>query len=263
MSRIKSWVKNPKTIRLVSLFLAGSILYVILQNPGPFDPFARIINFMGTFIHEGGHSMATIATGGSVSELVVLPDGSGYAMTGGGNLAVILLAGYMTETFLSAIMFLINNRSSFGEVIPFLLGILFLGLTFRYGAKLAGGILTLVIGYGYGVFLIILAFHRDIPIPKTNVKIPIPDWLWMTVVNLMALYYGLGGILSLKYIADNAAPGNPDDISQFTLHYIPWIHPSIVAWFFCIVSIAFWLFCIALSMQGFLVSKRKPVALKG
>ncbi len=246
-----------KYLTLVALVPALILMFIVTQYASSVDPLLRVLNLMGTFIHEGGHTVATLLTGGQIFELVVKPDGSGYAMLAGGNAFWVLPAGYMTVTLLTALMFLVNNKTRWGEVIPLILGVMFLYLTFTYGAKLEGGITTSIVGYICGLFLLYIGIHPVVKIPFTTKKIGVPDWLWMTIVNWIALYYGLGGILSLEFLTRFADHGNSDDISRFTDTYFPSMHPTSVAWILMAISILVWIGVLLVYLLGFF-RKEKP-----
>jgi hypothetical protein len=63
------------------------------------------LRIFATFIHEGGHALAAVLTGNSVSSLSVSPDGSGevYSMTGGLISGLLVSsAGYLGTTAFGA-----------------------------------------------------------------------------------------------------------------------------------------------------------------
>jgi hypothetical protein len=57
-----------------------------------------------TFIHEGGHALATLLTGGLPVALGVSPDASGVTLTRGGIGAIINAAGYLGATLFGALI---------------------------------------------------------------------------------------------------------------------------------------------------------------
>lgn len=69
-------------------------------------PITRLV----TFLHEFGHALGAILTGGSVDALQVNADGSGYAITRGGSRAIILMGGYIGSALLGNLIFFVGAR---------------------------------------------------------------------------------------------------------------------------------------------------------
>lgn len=87
-------------IFIISTFLwyipyAGIILY-------PFKLFA-------TFVHEFGHAITAIITGGSVHNLKINLDGSGLTTTSGGIEFIILSGGYLGSTLVGALLLILGS----------------------------------------------------------------------------------------------------------------------------------------------------------
>jgi hypothetical protein len=246
-----------KVLALLAAVPALLIVYLSQKYMYDVDPVLRVVNLMGTLIHEGGHSLLTLLTGGYLAEMVIKPDGSGYAMIGGGATFLSLPAGYLSTTLLTALMFLINNRTRWGEVIPLILGIAYAYLTFAFGAKLAGGSTTIIVGYVCSALLIYFGMHPNIPIFRTGKHISVHDVVWMFWVNLISLYYGLGGILSLQYLTRYAEHGNPDDVSVFTDTFFPSMHPTTMASIWMWGSILVWVVVFIVIIRYFLKKKEE------
>jgi hypothetical protein len=84
--------------------LVGALLTIALS----FVPYAQFLTYpvrlFVTFIHEGGHALAALLTGGLPVALGVSPDASGVTLTRGGLGAVINAAGYLGATLFGALM---------------------------------------------------------------------------------------------------------------------------------------------------------------
>ncbi|MBB6052248.1 M50 family metallopeptidase [Armatimonas rosea] len=84
--------------------LLGAVLTIALS----FVPYAGFLTYPArlfvTFIHEGGHALAALLTGGLPTALGVSPDGSGVTLTRGGVGAVINAAGYLGATLFGALI---------------------------------------------------------------------------------------------------------------------------------------------------------------
>jgi hypothetical protein len=91
------WIARDARPQIQTLLIALAVTIVL-----GFIPFAGFLTYpfrlFVTFIHEGGHAIAALLTGGHVQSLQVAPNGSGlvYAAVGG-RLAQMFLAsaGYL------------------------------------------------------------------------------------------------------------------------------------------------------------------------
>lgn len=68
------------------------------------------INLLVTYLHEFGHALGAILTGGSVQSLQISEDGSGFTRTVGGSRGVILMGGYIGSAVLGNLLFFIGAR---------------------------------------------------------------------------------------------------------------------------------------------------------
>jgi hypothetical protein len=98
----------------VQLLLFATAITVLLW----FIPFASILTYpfriFVTFIHEGGHAIAALLTGNSVSSLSVASDGSGLTYsTGSGFLSRLFIssAGYLGATAFGALLLVLIRRT--------------------------------------------------------------------------------------------------------------------------------------------------------
>lgn len=80
------------------------------------------IRLLVTFLHEFGHAAGALLTGGSVENVQIYPDGSGFTRTAGGSRAIILMGGYLGSAILGNLLLFIGARAkSFVHVFSFLL----------------------------------------------------------------------------------------------------------------------------------------------
>jgi len=88
------------------------LVYVILRFFG--GSFGSLVLYpvvlMVTFLHEFGHALGALLTGGNVLELVINADGSGYTKSQGGNAAIILMGGYLGSAILGNILLYIGVK---------------------------------------------------------------------------------------------------------------------------------------------------------
>lgn len=247
-------------ITVGAAILVASILVILSQKfMGELAPLLGVINLLGTLVHEGGHSIATLLTDGSLSGVVVMPDGSGYALLAGGNQSLVLPAGYLSSTLIMALVFLVNNRTRWGDVLPLLMGVVYIGITIVFGDDLAGGAVTKFVGLIGGGLLVVVGLHFDIPIPWTGKKVVFHDFAWMTINNTIAIYYGLAGILSLSYISYHAEHGNTDDVSRYTDMFFRSTDPKFMAAIWMLVSIAVWLIVIYIVVRHLFRREQRPI----
>lgn len=140
----------PSSASVKTLLLASALTVGLW-----FVPLASIalypLRLFVTFIHEGSHALAAIMTGGFVDKIVVLPDASGYTLTGGGWGILIAMAGYLGAAAYGAGMLAFARRPASAKLILGLSGgivallDLFLvrnGFGFGWGVVIAAGLLT-------------------------------------------------------------------------------------------------------------------------
>ncbi len=68
------------------------------------------ITLLVTFLHEFGHALGALITGGEVVSVQINTDGSGLTMTRGGSRAVILMGGYIGSAILGNLLFYLGTR---------------------------------------------------------------------------------------------------------------------------------------------------------
>ncbi len=88
------------------------LVYVVLRFFG--GSFGNLVLYpvtlLVTFLHEFGHALGAILTGGSVNGMQINPDGSGYTVTMGGSPAIVLMGGYLGSALLGNVLFRIGAR---------------------------------------------------------------------------------------------------------------------------------------------------------
>ena len=103
-------MKNNILLRIL-LILA---IYLGLKYFG--GEYGRIILYpftlLVTFLHEFGHALGALITGGSVEGITINPNGSGLTTSRGGSLSVILMGGYLGSAILGNLLFYIGARKS-------------------------------------------------------------------------------------------------------------------------------------------------------
>lgn len=159
-----SKTNKPQPTRLtrrqtfIILFFGGIVAY-ILWNTESLAFIAYPFRLFVTYIHEAGHSIAAILTGGQVVQFTVSPDGSGLATTMGGSRFVILPAGYLGAAFFGSVLFYLLYRFPHPRQYAALIGAFLVIFTALYARPDGGGAWTAVIvGIVFGIMLIGMAW---------------------------------------------------------------------------------------------------------
>lgn len=87
-------------VYLLLRFLGGSFGQLVLYP----------VTLLVTFLHEFGHALGALLTGGEVEGLHIGADGSGYTTTRGGSAGIILIGGYLGSAALGNLLFYIGAR---------------------------------------------------------------------------------------------------------------------------------------------------------
>jgi hypothetical protein len=115
------------------LLLLASIVTLVLWWVMPFGDYILYpLRLFVTFVHESGHALATVLTGGSVQSLTIAMDGSGevYSVPSG-TLSALLIssAGYVGTTAFGVILLYLIRRSFSPHKILTALGIFVAAMT--------------------------------------------------------------------------------------------------------------------------------------
>ncbi|MCU0512315.1 MAG: M50 family metallopeptidase [Anaerolineae bacterium] len=182
-----------------------------------------------TYVHEAGHSLMALATGGEVIRFVVSPDGSGLAVTAGGSRALILPAGYLgAALFGSLLFFAVNRFPQYIHNIAIFLGGGMVVFTLLYARPDESGNLTaIVLGVGFGALLMFIGakVHRLIT---------------MLLLNILAVSCALEAVLDLWSLMNNigATRGSVhNDAAAFARDVTPLIPASLIALTWALVAV--------------------------
>lgn len=116
-----------------------------------------------TMIHELGHGLAAILTGGEFLEFKVLSRGAGLAYTRGGSRLLVIPAGYVGTALFGAVLLILTHRTSYQRRVAIGVGILIGVLSLLYsGLSLSNlGIVKLIIAGGLLAVGGVLFLTRD------------------------------------------------------------------------------------------------------
>jgi Peptidase M50B-like len=88
------------------IILLALAIFVLWSTPVLYP-----LRLLIVFFHELSHGLAALTTGGSVVSLTLSPDEGGLTMTLGGNLFLILSAGYVGSLICGIVLFLFGLRT--------------------------------------------------------------------------------------------------------------------------------------------------------
>ncbi|MEO6039377.1 MAG: M50 family metallopeptidase [Saprospiraceae bacterium] len=179
---------NPLHFRLWAMLLIYLILRFVGGSLGQLVLYP--VTLLVTFLHEFGHALGAIITGGEVVSLQVSPDGSGYTTTRGGSSGLILMGGYVGSAVLGNLLFRIGVKyKRFTQTTLLLLA----GIMALVGVVWFESIISTAILFGFA--LVLYAIVR-----KTN---------WEQDV-LMFL-----GLATVLYILQDFRVGPGGDLQQY------------------------------------------------
>jgi hypothetical protein len=98
--------------RILYRVLAICVVYGILKfMGGSLGQLALYpVTLLVTFLHEFGHAIGALITGGEVRGLQINHDGSGVTTSAGGNRAIILMGGYLGSAIFGNLLFYIGAK---------------------------------------------------------------------------------------------------------------------------------------------------------
>src|SRR5262245_39011754 len=123
---------DPYRQRALTTALLAFVIVFILWNVPQLDFILYPVRLFVTFIHESGHALAALLSGGRVAGLTGFPDGSGVTTTFGGSRWLILPAGYLGAALFGAVLFYIANTVPYPKTISLVLAILVGAITLLY-----------------------------------------------------------------------------------------------------------------------------------
>jgi hypothetical protein len=176
-----------------ALFIAmiASVLLYFMWNMAFFAPVMAPLRLFVTYVHEAGHSLAALITGGRVIGFLVSPDGSGLATTAGGNRAVVISGGYLgAAIFGSGLFFLVNRYSRFDRIISFVLGAGMIVFTLLYARPDERGFpVAIFVGLAFGAALLLMGWRA-------------PRFVTLLVLDMLAISTALNAVLDVWYLTN-------------------------------------------------------------
>jgi hypothetical protein len=209
--------------RTLLLALLAIVVAIIAWNLPALD-FAMVpIRLFVTFVHESGHGLAAIISGGEFRTLTVMADGSGVATTAGGARALILPAGYLGAALFGAGLFIIANRVHEVRFVSGGLAGLLVLFTLLFTPFFSTGFL---VGLGFAAVLGLLAWKASADVNRV-------------VLMALAVLVGLNAVLDLTTLVRYSGAslgGVRNDAAAFSAEVFPLIPGAV--WALCWAGIA-------------------------
>ena len=189
---MSSWIARDARPQLRTLLLALAITIVL-----GFIPLAGFLTYpfrlFVTFIHEGGHAVAALLTGGHVYNLQVAPNGSGLTYVAlGGRLAQMFMssAGYLGAMAYGAFLLILIRRAVAVRAVLYGTGAYILALTVFFGLS---NLFTVVAGLLLGAALIAVGRYATL-------------WFANFLVAFLAVQCVVGALFDLRTLVSLSVP---------------------------------------------------------
>lgn len=247
---MKYRIANDARPQVMTLLLATA-LSVLLWFLPYVDFLTYPFRIFVTFIHEGGHALASFLTWNSVHSLNVSPDGSGVVYSVNGGLLsqmFVSSAGYVGAMTFGALLLLLIRRSVAARYVLAASGALILALTVFFGflAPLWNwslpGLFTLVAGVALPVGLFAAAKYLK---PRAA----------MFLVSFLAVQCVLNAVFDLRNVifASALTDAQTDAANMAAATHIPSI-------FWALFWAATGFIIVTLALRAYAVSKESPAA---
>lgn len=109
-SSLSGRMSSERWLLLAATLVSAALWYI----PGAQIALYPIRLFV-TIIHESGHALMTVLTGGAVAGMAIHPDGSGVTLSAGGIRFLVLMAGYLGATAFGAFALHLCRRQGNGR----------------------------------------------------------------------------------------------------------------------------------------------------
>ncbi len=211
--------------RALTIAILGFVIVLVLWNIPQLDFVLYPFRLFVTFVHESGHALAALLTGGRVGGMTVFANGSGVTLTAGGSRLLILPMGYLGAALFGAALFYITNTVPFPRTISVVLAILLGAITLLYTSFLSTAWLV-----GVGSALVLLALWR---FADRSVN--------LLVLDVLATITGLNAVLDLVGLINfsgSALGSVRNDAAAFSAEIAPIIPPVLWAILWAVLALA-------------------------
>jgi len=151
---------TQRALTLIGLAALTTFLLSVIPLLGWINfPFRLLV----TMVHELGHGLAAMLTGGEFIRFVVSADGAGLAYTSGGWRFFVIPAGYLGAALFGALLIMLGRSHRWSRVAMAVIGAALILLSLRYGiptifaGQILGGLLTTIGGVLLGALFVWVA----------------------------------------------------------------------------------------------------------
>ncbi|MBN8587471.1 MAG: M50 family metallopeptidase [Rhodothermia bacterium] len=141
-------------IKNIALLLVACIAILFLWD----TPILYPLQMLVVFFHEASHALATILTGGSVQEMVLVREQGGHVVSLGGWPFVTLSAGYLGSLGFGVLFYVLSASKRFQKWMVLGIGVFILLITLFFVRNWFGFGFSLVAG---GVFVVAGRYLAD------------------------------------------------------------------------------------------------------
>ena len=223
---------NARAMRRQTLLISALafVAVFLLWNQREMEMLLYPLRLFVTFVHEAGHSLAALISGGQVQGFTVFANGSGVAVTAGGNRALILPAGYLGAALFGSLLFLLSNRvPRWLPGVAIALGAFLIGITAIYGRPdESGSPIAIIIGVGFGLFILLVGAKA-------------PRVINQLLLSILAVVTALEAVYDLWYLVGNSGVGRGDvrnDAAAFAQEITPLLPAAIIALLWAVIAVA-------------------------
>jgi hypothetical protein len=181
--------------RALILALAAMGIVFVLWNIPQLDFILYPFRLFVTFVHEAGHGLAAILTGGRFEGFEVFSSGAGQALTFGGSRAIILPAGYLGAALFGAVLFYLVNTVPYPRIISRVLGVALIIFSLLFSRFISADFIISVaplVGLMSGLLLFLIGQRAN-----NDVNI--------LVLSVLAILTGMNAVLDLAYLVQNTS----------------------------------------------------------
>ena len=230
MADLTTNTEKPKRYRRQALGMTALALVVVavLWNVPQLDFIVYPLRLFVTYVHEAGHSLMAILTGGKVLGFFVSPNGSGVATTAGGARALILPAGYLGAAFFGSMLFyLVNRFPRMANGLAAVLGVGMVLFTVMFARPDDSGMpVALAVGTIFGMLMMFIGLRAN-------------SLITMLLLNVLAVMTALNAVLDVWMLTQfiGATRGEVhNDAVAFSESITPLVPPTVVATIWMVIA---------------------------
>lgn len=211
----KGNLSNRQTLSLIAL--AGLTTLLLAVVPG-LDYLNYPFRLLITLVHELGHGLAAILTGGDFVRFIVNMDGSGLAYTSGGWRLIVIPAGYLGAALFGGLLIMLGRSHRGASLAMGAIGLVMIIFSLRYGVPslfttdFLGGLIAVLSGVVFGVIFLGVALQA-----KPGAVI--------FLLHVVAIQAGLTAFTDIVAVLGMSAPFNvgprTDAVAMAELTFIP------------------------------------------